>query len=439
MWSIIESRDSGAPPKLAEGMARAYNRGKIIRAQQGHSTMPLTPQESQKVRKIIAGLLKVDLEKVVPEAHFWTLGGSFDKLKPLRLKVEKSLKVDITAITNEVNSRTAMKTNGVLTPQSVKSIGQYLGIKYTAPRVRFIDLYTVEFIEAITAKACEKRDGLARPSDEGVISVRFPDYPCSLEVRRIVSRLLNVALEHVNADSDLGVIDGLIVASLLFELNAKWNISVNESLEEVIQAAKANKQRNLTPDSRKKLAELLPSVDFTSPPVIHESVLNRLGILEALVDRDIAGRKGSARVAQEPVFRLTGHAWTEKGAEPLRALQAKFSARMTRQLVAECCRLSLAPKARWAQIARRAIAALQEWTSGGRRSRDVVAIAKELVDWELEGIPTLKALAASLAPKLPADTLILTAQALATKHNLTQLGAVKRVQKAAAALESDAS
>ena len=401
--------------------------------------MPLTPQESQKVRKYIAGLLKVDLEKVVPEAHFWTLGGSFDKLKPLRLKVEKGLKVDIVAITNEVNSRTAMKTNGVLTPQSVKSIGQYLGIKYTAPRVRFIDLYTVEFIEAITAKACELRDGQARPSDEGVISVRFNDHPCSSEVRRIVSRLLNVALEHVNADSNLGSIDGLTVASLLFELNAKWNISVNESLEKIIQATKANKQGNLTPSSRKKLAELLPSVDFASPPVIHESVLNRLGILEALVDRDTAGRKVSSGVPQEPIFRLTGHAWTDQGSEPLRALQGKLSAATVRQLVAECCHQSLKPRARWAEIARRGIAALQQWSSGGRRSRDVAAISQELVDWELEGIPTLKALSAALAKELPANVLILTAQALATKHNLTQLAAVKRVQKVAAALESNAS
>lgn len=208
--------------------------------------MPLTAQESQKVRKIIASLLKVDGEKVVPEANFFrTLGGSFDKLRPLRLKVEKSLKVDIEAITNEVNARTAMKSNGVLTPQSLKSIGQYLGIKYATPQVRFLDLYTVEFIEAITAKACELRDGQARPSTEGVIAVRFSDYPCSPEVRRIVSRLLNVALQHVNADSDLGTIDSLVVATLLFELNAKWNISVNESLEKVIQVAKADKQGNL--------------------------------------------------------------------------------------------------------------------------------------------------------------------------------------------------
>src|SRR5687768_7875673 len=95
--------------------------------------MPLSPADSRQVRQFIAELLQIDPAHVVPEANFFRhLGGTFEQLKPLRLKIEAALGIDLVAVTNEVNARTAMNTGGQVTKKSLKAIGEYLGLKFNS-------------------------------------------------------------------------------------------------------------------------------------------------------------------------------------------------------------------------------------------------------------------------------------------------------------------
>lgn len=158
--------------------------------------MSLKPEESQIIRRIIASLLQVDLEKVVPEAHFYrTLGGTFEHLKPLRLQIEAALNVDIETIQHQIDVLTEMKSNGWLLPKSLKAMGKYLGISLAGNRIGFNDLFTVAFIEAITAKACDQRDGTpqsttTKPVSVAATKVRTPTLRISRSARSELERYL---------------------------------------------------------------------------------------------------------------------------------------------------------------------------------------------------------------------------------------------------------
>lgn len=397
--------------------------------------MPLTPEVTQAMRQIIAELLQIDEERLVPEANFFRdLEGTFDDLKPMRLRTEAAFGVKISAITDEVNARTSL-SNGLVTKKSLKAIGDYLGLKLGGKPIPFLDLFSVAFIEAITARAIEQRD-----SDKGEqgSAGRFPSYSRAPEVRKIVGRVLNVPADQLSAQTDLSGIDGLILAIIISELNAHWGISVDKGVDEIISATHTNSKGTLTRQSRQKLAQLLPGVDFDSSKEGSAAVLDRLGILEAIVERDATEEK--PKTPLQPIFHLpAGFAWTEQQSQPLLELQQSLGDRKAQGVLAESCRIANVDRTHWSSLAAQCIEALTYFSKTGKGKKDLRELARDLKGWEREGIPLLRALTAGLRADVPRDLLVWAAKVLSVAENLEQQHAVDRVHSIAKAHAADES
>ncbi len=399
--------------------------------------MPLTPENAQTMRQIMAALLEIDPERVTGEANFFRdLGGSFDHLKPLRLKTEAAFDVDITAITDEVNARTGMNAGGQVTKKSLKAIGDYLGLKFEKKIYTFTDLFSVAFIEAITAKAIEHRQGKhegAAPVDKP--AVRFGPFSRAAEVRKIVGRILNIPADRLSADTDLGHMDGLLLAAIFCELDASWGISMARAVEDILAASRLDAKGSLTRASRRKLAELLPGVKFPATGKVDLSFLNRLGALEAIVERDATTEP---KASHQPIFRLpAGLAWTAESSQPLLSLQQTLGDRMTQRVLAKCCRIANTAHTPWSSLAEQCIEAIERFATTGKGKKDLKELSRDVKDWEHEGVPLLRALAEGLKVEVPNDLLVSAAKVMAVAENLDQAQAVKRVQEVATGVASE--
>ena len=390
--------------------------------------MPLTPEDSRTMRRIIAEVLKISPDRVIPEANFFRdLGGSFDHLMPMRLETEAAFGVDITAITDRVNAKTRT-SGGQLRQSSLKAIGDYLGLTFDNEPKKFLDLFTVAFIEAITAKAIEKRPKkAAAPAGD----VRFSSFSRAADVRSTIGRLLNCPADQLSSETDLSQMDGLILAALFAELDARWGTRVAQAVEEIAAATRCDARGRLTRASRQTLAGLLPGVDFTAGA--SASFLNRLGLLEAIVERDATAESPTTRA--QPIFRLPADvSWTADTSRPLIRLQQSLGDRQTRRVLAECCRIANLAGTPWSALADQCIDTLLQFAATGKGKRVMKTLSEDLKDWEREGVPLLKALAVGLRAELPKDLLVSAAQALSVAENLTQKQAVLRVQTIAANL-----
>lgn len=387
------------------------------------------------MQHIIADLLGIDAKDVVSEANFFRdLGGTFDHLKPLRLKTEAAFGIDINAVTNEVNARTAMNAGGLVTTKSLKEIGNYLDLKLGSHPIPFLDLYTVGFIEAITAKAIERRDG-AKPSAPAD-NVQFSQFSRSEEVRKIVGRVLNVPADQLSSDTDLGRTDGLIIAGIISELNARWGIRIDNVLVQVIAASRADKSRNLTEDSRQTLAKMLPGVTFPPSAKVTKAFIDRLGVFEAIVDREASAAEPDK--AGQPIFRLPVNLrWTLAEMRALGALHRSLGDQKVRQVLAECARLANVEGTPWHSLVNQCIDAMLRFSATGKGKKELKERTRDLKEWEHEGLPLLRALAAGLRVELPPDILIAAAQVLAVAENLDQKQAVARVQSIAGRVSSE--
>ena len=386
--------------------------------------MPLTPEYAQTMRRIIAALLSIDPGRVVPEANFFRdLGGTFDHLRPMRLKTEAAFGVDITAITDEVNARTSTGKGGLVTTKSLKAISEYLGVKLGGKPMAFLDLFSVSFIEAITAKAIEKRGS---EKSDSLPSVRFSAFSRSEAVRKIVGRVLNIPADQLSSETDLSGNHGLILATIFFELGARWGISVGQAVEEILQAARTDSKGNLTQSSRRKLAKLLPGVDFETSDHLSASFLDRLGILEAIVERDAPEEEPESPL--RPILRLVGLSWTEEQSQPLLHLQQSLGDRKSQDVLAECCRISNVVGTPWHSLAAQCVDAITQFSRTGKGKKALSELARDIEVWELEGDPLMKALAAGLRPDVPGDLLVSAAKALSVAESLDQKQAVDRVR-----------
>lgn len=164
--------------------------------------MPLSAEQTQTVRELIAGCLGIDDSAVVPTANFFTdLGGTGEMLKPVRMAIETSLGVAIEPIVAEVNHRTRQQPDGNLSAESLREIRDYLGDWPGAPQrpLPFPAMFTVGMIEAIAAKALES--SVPTPPILALEAGQDPAWQLSAELGPRRSRLLlaggiRVALTH---------------------------------------------------------------------------------------------------------------------------------------------------------------------------------------------------------------------------------------------------
>ena len=120
--------------------------------------MPLLTKQVDIVHERIATSLNVELERVVPEANYFTeLGGTTELLTPLRDSLNKAFGIEIEIVTDTIHSKIQLEDDDKLSDDSLFVIKSYLGRWSGAPLepTTLSQMFTIAIIEAIVAKAIE--------------------------------------------------------------------------------------------------------------------------------------------------------------------------------------------------------------------------------------------------------------------------------------------
>jgi hypothetical protein len=132
-----------------------------------------------------------------------------------------------------------------------------------------------------------------------------------------------------------------------------------------------------------------------------------------------------------------GFSWTDEASQPLLALQQSLGDCKAQRVLAECCRIANTTRRPWSSLADQCIEAMEKFASTGKGKKDLKELARDVKDWDREGVPLLKALAKGLRVEVPNDLLVSAAKVIAEAENLDQAQAVERVQKVAISLAVD--
>ncbi|HEY4259070.1 MAG TPA: hypothetical protein VGM98_02870, partial [Schlesneria sp.] len=258
----------------------------------------LNAEQTRVVREQIAKVLEVDLEFVVPGAKlFADLGGTGEHLRPLRLAIEAALPVQIEPIVNQVNARTAVDENGLLTKASLSQIVEYLSEweERSNKPVSFPDLFTVGMIEAIVAKSLEnKRD------DAAVLEQRPLELPPEMakDVHKVVAEVYQIPLADVNSDLHLPALaddEPVEFVTVLMKVREVLGIEINVELDQMRRWLEEASLGTATPLTMQRLRRLIPNLD--SLPDDAPDPTSTVGLIERLCAAAIE-RRESPEAAQ---------------------------------------------------------------------------------------------------------------------------------------------
>ncbi len=254
----------------------------------------LSAEQTSLVRTQIANVLNVGADKVVPGARlFGDLGGTPEHLKPLRLAIETAINVQIEPIVNEVNVRTAVDQQGLVTKEAMTQIVDYLGQWPEMPnkQVSFPDLFTVGMIEAIAAKACNNASA----------TVEEPPLELSPElrnlVRKAIAKVCKLPLDQLHSELKIETPGGdfnVKFTQALVAAGSSLNVDFSIELQELVQGLKAYSEGTATPLTMRKLRRLVPNVE--SLPDDGEDHTSTVGTIERICAAAIERRKSPPTV-----------------------------------------------------------------------------------------------------------------------------------------------
>ncbi len=253
--------------------------------------MPLTAELSRVVRETIAECLGIDVGRVVAEANFFVdLGGTGEHLKPMRLAIENALGGAIEPIVAEVNARTAIGSDGNMTPESLRQIREYLGDWPGVPEQpgTFPAMFSVGMIEAITAKAIESGK---QPIAHRHLTLS-PDY--SEVVRRELGGLLGISATRMTGTKTLlrnPVSDEPALVLALAVVGIKLDLEVLGVFQQVLSSVRDLAGGNPTEMSMTALRVFLPKLDPNKPNTFDTTKIITVDVIEQCVAQAIAQKE----------------------------------------------------------------------------------------------------------------------------------------------------
>jgi hypothetical protein len=259
----------------------------------------LNAEQTRIVREQIAKVLEIEPALVVPAARlFADLGGTGEHLKPLRLAIEAALPVQIEPIVNQVNARTTVDDNGLLTNASLSQIVEYLGDWEGRPHepVAFPDLFTVGMIEATVAKGLD-----VSSRDDAVVLEQGPlQLPPEMAngVHKVVADIYQIPLADVNTDLNLVALaddEPLEFVTVLMKVREVLGIEINVELDQMRRWLEEASSGTATPLTMQRLGRLIPNLD--SLPDDAPDPTSTVGLIERLCAAAIE-RRESPEAAQ---------------------------------------------------------------------------------------------------------------------------------------------
>jgi len=275
----------------------------------------LSPELTQSVRTAIASVLKREPADLAPHQRFFAdLGGTPADLKPLREAIEAVVPVAIEPIVGEVNARTAVTPDGVLTQASLRQIVEYLGDWPGRPKSpgTFPDLFTIGMIEAIIAR------GLASPEPGVEPATTLPLLDLSPELRQRIHELV-AEVYHLPPGEVCSTLplpadeeDPLDFALVILKVRDALGVSLDAAFDE-FRGLLEESTEGATPQTVERLKRFVPEMETTP-----DSNWITVGLIERLVSRAIEQREApgaalSRPLPREPVgFYLADWKWDDQ-------------------------------------------------------------------------------------------------------------------------------
>lgn len=379
----------------------------------------LPGEQSALVREHIAEILGIDVHKIGPESGlFDDLGGRPEQMEPLQRGIERALGISLQPIVDGVNVRTAIDEKGLITLDSIDRIQAYL-TKWAAhfSPMPFRNLFTVQMIEAMAAKAFEEK------AEEPAVSAPLaPEH--SAAVRNMIAEEAGVAAEKLKSRDNFFVdlkIRPEALGVLLVRINLKLNIDMLPTLNGLAAEFQTNGQNRLTESSLRRLKRILPCYDFDAANIASFDDFFNVAFIEAIAAKLFA--KQPADLPLRGIESDEQQAW-------VRQLPERLDQRKFRIFLAKACRYAFDPRERLEPDVENALAVLEAYSETGESKRTLRDLRRKFwQEWRVDGDLSYRALHEAINPNDPLPAVNLVARAIVQSRKITEQEAIGEIRR----------